>query len=82
MLQMLPEVISPPELLGHIALPEFVHILQVLGPRLPVFVRGPFAALTDKLAHSGEIQTTIAASVGFTRSGRAVVKSSLEACHG
>lgn len=61
MLQMLSKMISAEELLGLVALSEFVHVIQMFGPSVPV-------------GRKWELLTAISADVGYTRMGWRGVK--------
>jgi hypothetical protein len=70
--QVLPKVIGAEEFLCLVALPEFVHVIQVLGSYFPI--RG-----------IGELLTAVAADIGSGRVGRGGVKGRLhtrERCTG
>jgi hypothetical protein len=77
---MLSEVIRSEELFGRVALPEFVHLLQVLDTLIPVLVRGVLWRITTvqstrtrSAARPKKFETTVAAGVSFARSvGRIV----------
>lgn len=83
-LQVLPEVIRPEELLGRVALPELVHLLQMSNSLLPVLVcrlsrRDPSAqgAGADGPAGSPELVAAVAARVSLTWMGRRIVERSV-----
>ena len=70
--QVLPKVIGAEEFLCLVALPEFVHVIQVLGSCFPI-------------CGIGELLTAVAADIGSGRVGRGGVEGRLhtrERCAG
>lgn len=84
-LEVLPEVVGPPKLLGDVALAELVHLLQVLRPGFPVLVCNLPSTVgreTREASGPGKIPAAVAAAVGLAGTGGAVVEGVLEGEHG
>lgn len=74
---MLPKVVGPVELLAGIALAEFVDILEMANPLLPVLVGD-----AGVWPVASKLLSAVSARVGFTRCCRAVVEGPLVARQG
>lgn len=78
-LQVLPEMISPVEFLACVALPELVHILQVVDAQFPVRVGNESSRGRCRVPRASELLATIPANVCVAGTGGAIVECPLVA---
>lgn len=78
-LQVLPEMIGPVEFLACVALPELVHILQVVDAQFPVRVGNESSRGRCRVPRASELLATIPANVCVAGAGGAIVECPLVA---
>ena len=84
MLEVLPEVIRSVKLLGRVALPKLVHVLQVSNALFPILFRGvpgrdaaAEAAAPDGVAGPGKLVPAVTTGVGLPGAAGRVVEGTV-----
>lgn len=84
MLQVLTEVVCAVKLLGRVALPKLVHLLEVTDALFPILVSGSFlhgtpVARAGRRAGAGEFVSTVAAGISLARAVGGLVEGTVVA---
>lgn len=75
-LEMLPEMIRSVELLGRVAFPELVHLMEVATSFFPVAVVGKSRPIGGNF-RTRKVNTAVAAGIGLTQAIRRFVERAL-----